>query len=200
MSSTATRKRMTGQDRREQILDVLLTIVDAEGFHAATPNRVAEEAGVTRPVLYQQFGDMSGLYVALVDREFARAGEQFAAGVAALDLSDPSTVFVGTFRVALDSLATSRATWRLFLFPPQGAPPALHARLEESEAVVRAFLRQGLESVFPSTPDPEMVARLLHASGRELLRMRLEDPTEATEERLIALVEHQVGLRLAALD
>ncbi len=200
MSATATRKRMTGQDRREQILDVLLTIVDAEGFHAATPNRVAEEAGVTRPVLYQQFGDMAGLYVALVDREFARAGRQFAAGVAAPDLSDPSTVFVGAFRVALDSIAESRATWRLFLFPPQGAPPALHARLEESEAVVRAFLRQGLESVFPSTPDPELVARLLHASGRELLRMRLEDPAEATEERLIALVEHQVGLRLAALD
>lgn len=36
---------------------------------------------MTRPVLYQQFGDMAGLYVALVDREFARAGEQFAAEV-----------------------------------------------------------------------------------------------------------------------
>lgn len=190
---TTSRKRMTGEHRREQILDVLLTIVDADGFAAATPRRVAEAAGVSRAVLYQQFGDMGGLCGALVDREFARIRDQFEGGVAGLDVTEPAAVFLGAFRVALDALAEAPATWRLFLFPPQGAPVALHDRLEESDAVIRAFLRHGLELAFPDTPDPEYVARLVHVSGRELLRMRLEDPDAASEERLLALVDHLVS-------
>ena len=38
------KRRMTAEGRREQILDVTHAIVDAEGFHAATPNRIAEAA------------------------------------------------------------------------------------------------------------------------------------------------------------
>ena len=56
---------MRASDRREQILDITHAIVDAEGFHAATINRIATEAGVTRTVIYQQFGDLSRLFVAL---------------------------------------------------------------------------------------------------------------------------------------
>lgn len=71
------RRRMTGEARREQILDVTHAIVDVEGFHAATPNRVAEQAGVNRSLIYQQFGSPAGLFVALIDREAGRAAAQF---------------------------------------------------------------------------------------------------------------------------
>src|SRR4051812_3372597 len=77
------RRRMAAEDRREQILDVAHAIVDAEGFHAATLTRIATEAGVTRTVLYHQFGDLPGLFVALVDRESGRAATQFAETIAA---------------------------------------------------------------------------------------------------------------------
>src|SRR3954470_15810934 len=80
---TEPRRRMTASDRREQILDVTHAIVDAEGFHAATLGRIATEAGVTRTVLYHQFGDLPALLVALVDRESARTAAQFAGTVAA---------------------------------------------------------------------------------------------------------------------
>src|SRR5881227_2261995 len=70
---TEPRRRMRASDRREQILDIAHAIVDAEGFHAATINRIAAEAGVTRTVIYQQFGDLSSLFIALLDREADRA-------------------------------------------------------------------------------------------------------------------------------
>ena len=73
---------MTAEARRSQILDVTHAIVDTEGFHAATPNRIAREAGINRSLLYQQFGDPAGLFVALIDREAARAGAQFAEVIA----------------------------------------------------------------------------------------------------------------------
>lgn len=188
--SPSARKRMSSADRREQILDVTHGIVDAEGFHAATPNRIAEDAGITRPVLYQLFGDIAGLFVALVDRESERAGTQFARATSQLAGIPEEDRLVSTFCGVLNAVDEHPATWRLFLFPPQGAPPELHQRLAESEELVLRFLQQELERTFPGMPDPEYTARMVHASGRELLQRRLVDPTHATTERLVALVRH----------
>lgn len=181
---------MSAVDRREQILDVTHEIVDVAGFHAATPNRIAEAAGVTRPMLYQLFGDVAGLFVALVDRESERAGIQFARATSQIAETPEEDRLVSTFCGVLKAIDEQPATWRLFLFPPQGAPPQLHQRLAESEELVLQFLQQELERTFPRLPDPEYTARMVHASGRELLQRRLVDPTNATTERLVALVRH----------
>lgn len=181
---------MSAVDRREQILDVTHAIVDAEGFHAATPNRIAAGAGITRPMLYQLFGDLAGLFVALVDRESERAGIQFTAATSRIAENPEDDRLVSAFCGVLKAVDDHPATWRLFLFPPQGAPPQLHQRLAESEELVLQFLQHELERAFPRIPDPEYTARMVHASGRELLQRRLADPTHATTERLVALVRH----------
>src|SRR4051812_50051863 len=93
---TEPRRRMRASDRREQILDIAHAIVDAEGFHAATVNRIAAEAGVTRTAIYQQFGDLSRLFVALVDREADRARRPFEAAIAQTG-DDEADGFAGTF-------------------------------------------------------------------------------------------------------
>ncbi|MBO0853817.1 MAG: TetR/AcrR family transcriptional regulator [Nocardia sp.] len=181
---------MSAESRREQILDITHAIVDAEGFHAATPNRIAEAAGVTRPVLYQQFGDLAGLFVALIDRESERAPAQLAEAIAQPAESAGSDPFIDVFAGALRAIDAHPATWRLFLFPPEGAPPELHHRLARYQEEVRGFLERELVRAFPKLPDPEYTARIVHASGRELLQCRLADPGEATVERLISLVRY----------
>lgn len=191
MTDPGTRRRMSAEGRREQILDITHAIVDAEGFHAATPNRIAEAAGITRPVLYQQFGDLAGLFVALIDREAGRAAAQFIEKLVQPDDDGEETdPFVRAFSGAVRAIDTHPSTWRLFLFPPEGAPPELHQRLARSAAAVRGFLEHELVEAFPDLPDPEYSARILHAAGRELLQLRLADPENATIERLVALVRH----------
>src|ERR1700734_2806536 len=107
-------RRMTAEDRHEQILDITHAIVDAEGFHAATLNRIAAEAGVTRTVVYQQFGDLAGLFIALVDREAARAGAQFAEAIArAGEPSEQDGAFGHAFAGVLRAADANPATWRL---------------------------------------------------------------------------------------
>ena len=177
---------MAADARREQILDVAHAIVDADGFHAATPNRIADAAGVTRPVLYQQFGDLAGLFVALVDRESSRAGEQFIEALGRLAPgADP---FLGAFEGALHAIDAHPATWRLFLIPPEGAPPELHRRLAESRKLLIGFLERQLRVTIPGLPDPEYTAHILYASGQELLRLRVVEPERATTERLLDLM------------
>src|SRR5436190_2175824 len=57
-AGTETTKRMSGAERREQLLDATKSIVDERGFHAASIEAVAREAGITRPVVYGHFGDL----------------------------------------------------------------------------------------------------------------------------------------------
>jgi AcrR family transcriptional regulator len=196
---TSPKRRMTAEGRREQILDVTHAIVDAEGFHAATPNRIAEQAGINRSLIYQKFGDVAGLFVELIDREAARAGAQFAEAISGLDSrsNKAADAFVFAFDGVLAAVDAHPATWRLFLFPPQGAPPELYARLAQSEAVVREFFVRELLRVNPELHDPEYTARILHASGRELLQLHLSDPQTATVERLRTFVR-RFGSELVA--
>ncbi|WP_409437909.1 TetR/AcrR family transcriptional regulator [Mycobacterium sp. SMC-14] len=188
---------MTAEARRSQILDVTHAIVDAEGFHAATPNRIAGEAGINRSLIYQQFGDPAGLFVALIDREAARAGAQFAEVISGTANAAGDGVLVARFDGVVKAADACPATWRLFLFPPQGAPPELHERLAQAQEVVRAYLAGELLRIYPDLPDPDYTARVLHAAARELLQLRLSDPDAATHERLHALVR-SLAIRAAA--
>lgn len=186
----APKRRMTAEGRREQILDVAHAIVDTEGFHAATPNRIAAEAGINRSLIYQQFGDPAGLFIALIDREAGRAGEQFFAAISGLgEPCAQNQTLVRAFDGVLAAIEAHTATWRLFLIPPQGAPPQLHTRLAQSQDVVRAFLKAELLRINPQLPDPEYTARILYAAGRELLQLRLSDPENATRERLLTFLQ-----------
>src|SRR2546430_8811513 len=65
--------RMSAEERREQLRDVMKSIVERQGFHAVSIAAVAREAGVSRPIVYGHFGDLPGLLEALVEREGARA-------------------------------------------------------------------------------------------------------------------------------
>src|SRR3954451_4827885 len=71
--------RMTGGERREQILDATKRIAVGQGFHAVSIEAVCRAAGITRPLGYAHFGDLAGLLGALVRREAARGLEQRAA-------------------------------------------------------------------------------------------------------------------------
>lgn len=58
-------KRMSNEQRRSQLLETAYEIVRTEGTDALTLARVAERAGVTKPIAYEHFGTRSGLLIAM---------------------------------------------------------------------------------------------------------------------------------------
>jgi len=54
--------RLPAHERREQLLEVSVTVFAREGYHNTSMNDVAEAAGVTKPVLYQHFASKRELY------------------------------------------------------------------------------------------------------------------------------------------
>ncbi len=61
--------RMTGQERREQLLNVGRKLFAEKGFEAVTVEEIAAKANVSKPVVYEHFGGKEGLYAVVVDRE-----------------------------------------------------------------------------------------------------------------------------------
>jgi len=64
-----TRVRMSGQERREQLLDVGRKLFAEKGFEVVSVEEIAAKAGVSKPVVYEHFGGKEGLYAVVVDRE-----------------------------------------------------------------------------------------------------------------------------------
>jgi AcrR family transcriptional regulator len=58
-------KRMAKAQRRRQLLQAALAIVQDEGTEALTLARLAARAGVTKPIAYEHFGTRAGLLIAL---------------------------------------------------------------------------------------------------------------------------------------
>ena len=67
--------RMTGAERRAQIIDVVLRLVHEHGVGGTTTARIARTAGVTEPTLYQYFQSRRDMLLAGVDAVFERTRE-----------------------------------------------------------------------------------------------------------------------------
>jgi AcrR family transcriptional regulator len=63
------RARMTGPQRREQLLDVGRRLFAEKGFEGTSVEEIAARAEVSKPVVYEHFGGKEGLYAVVVDRE-----------------------------------------------------------------------------------------------------------------------------------
>jgi len=66
------RKRMSGRERREQLIDISRQLFAARGFEGTSIEEIATTAGVSKPVVYEHFGGKEGLYAVVVDREVGR--------------------------------------------------------------------------------------------------------------------------------
>jgi AcrR family transcriptional regulator len=181
--------RLTARERREQLLDATKEVVDRDGFHAVSIEAVAREAGITRPVVYGHFHDLSALLEALVQREGARALAQLSAVLPArVGADDPGEALLTAFRGYLEAVRSDPVTWRLVLMPPEGAPDVLRDAIGAGRSAVLAQLAEAIRrGARPErrSPDPELTARALSAVADEAARLVLTDPDAYPIERIL---------------
>ena len=83
MTSSAPRPRvrMTGAQRREQLLDIGRELFGQKGYEATSIEEVAARAEVSKPVVYEHFGGKEGLYAVVVDREMQLLLDRFTSAL-----------------------------------------------------------------------------------------------------------------------
>lgn len=186
----STARRMSAQERRDQLLDVLADIVLTEGYPAVSIDRVARDAGIARTVIYSHFGNLEGMLQALIERTEQRALASVRDILPDLDFEeDPDSVLVDALRTFLTVVHDEPQTWRLALYPSEGAPAALREHVDHARRTILALLlpvvERGLqERGGPTGLDPELTARALLTGGEESAKLVLSDPRQFTPERI----------------
>lgn len=178
---TAPGRRMSADARRTQLLDIARDVVVTDGVGAVTIDRIAREAGITRTLVYHQFGDLPGLITALIDRESATA----ASGMSSVDwpVAGKRNQAERVSRGILAYLHAAPTSWRLLLNPPADGPPELLDRIEQGRSYARQIAARHISRLAgrPVNPDgPTM--RVLLAATEEIARLHLSDPDRYPDE------------------
>jgi AcrR family transcriptional regulator len=181
---------MSAQERRDQLLDVLARIVLAEGYGAVSIDRVSREAEIARTVIYSHFGNLDGLLRALIERTEQRAVGQLREVIPDIDFEeDPDVVLVEALRTFLEMVRAEPDTWRLALFPVEGAPAELRETITRVRSGLVGLLQPVAETGIarrggPQGLDTELFSRLLVSFGEEGAKLVLSEPQTYTPDRL----------------
>lgn len=98
-TAVAPRQRLTKEARRAQLLEVARELIRDDGTDRLTLGKIAERAGVTKPLVYEHFGDRHGILAELY-HEFEtrqRLMLDVALETVSQDLSSLSAVVAGAY-------------------------------------------------------------------------------------------------------
>jgi AcrR family transcriptional regulator len=149
---SATRQLSTAAERREALVEAAVAAFAEHGFHGTPTTEIAKAAGISQAYLFRLFPTKSELYVAAVDRCYARLGDAMRA--AAEDEGAPGDTVLERMGHAYAGLlqdpTTLRATLQAF------------AAAAGEDATIRAAVRRGYGDLV------ELIRRLSGAQGDEL--------------------------------
>jgi AcrR family transcriptional regulator len=201
MAATPTRSRLSKADRMEQALAVAHALFAERGYAAVTMDEVAAVVGVTKPLLYNYFGNKEQLYIACMKRP----GDALVTTILETvgDASSPSDALNDGLRAFFAFLDADRAAWAVLFDETLPHSGELADRVAEYRGRLIALVSESLLAQLPAKRravariEVEALSTALLGAAEALARWWLR--TEATSAReaaelLIATVEP--GLRL----
>ena len=84
MPSPTTRKRLTADERREEILSAALDVFAERGYHGSSIDDIARRAGVSKALIYEHFASKEELHVKLLEQNADELLGQLGAAIADL--------------------------------------------------------------------------------------------------------------------
>lgn len=188
------KRRMPMEERRRQLLDITLRLVVEEGFGAVQAQRIASEAGITKPIVYRAYPSLAALQIAMLRREQRRV-DGVLDKVAPVDVGDrsPRDMLLHSLGGILEAAAQRPLTWQLALHPPEGTPAVVRKIIDRRrEALLdrtRGLVRAGLPKLGGGEKlDDELMARILLALAIEHVQIVLDDP-ETDRDALLRSTE-----------
>jgi AcrR family transcriptional regulator len=116
--------------RRPEVLDAALKLFLVSGYDGTSMQAVADEAGVTKPVVYACFNSKDELFRALLAREEERIVGEIQGAFSNADLSDPETTLVEGFTGFLRAVDHSPDVYRLIFLGEGGGNAAVAHRIQ----------------------------------------------------------------------
>jgi AcrR family transcriptional regulator len=201
-TGAAPRKRaahLGPERRRPEVLDAALSLFLESGYDGTSMQAVADEAGVTKPVVYACFSSKDELFRALLAREEGRILGEIQAAFENADLSDPESTLIEGFTGFLGAVADSPDVYRLIFLGEGGGNAAVARRIQagreeqirQLSELARAWLEVRNAGELEATA--ELLGYAIAGLAETGARLLLNEPRTWTPETL----GRQLG-RLAA--
>jgi len=204
VGGTSVKTRLTREqsraNTRERLLAAARVVFARGGFHGATVEEIASEAGFSTGALYSNFEGKEDLFVALMEREIDEHAQEIAAAVRAqASISDRAA---GGARQWMAMIEREPEALLLFMeFWAYGVRdaemrPRIAARFAQMREVLTGLIAEGardfdLELTIPA----EQLAVAIDALADGIARQKLADPDAVPDE----LMGNVLGLLLAAV-
>lgn len=129
------RRRLTREARTRQLLEASWALISDEGTDALTLGRLADVAGVTKPVVYDHFGTRNGLLAALYQDYDIRQTALFDSAVTAAKptLSDKARIFAAAY---VDCVLTQGREIQGVLAALSGSPELTVVKRQYQKALI----------------------------------------------------------------
>lgn len=193
---------MPVEQRRRQLLDAALALIGRDGYAGLTVEAIASEAGVTKPVVYGVYTNLTVLLTALIDRTHADAVAQILQTFP----TDPERL--NSPHIAADiargwaqAVRQHPQIWTPVLLAGPHTPTEVLERVEQGRKVVRdtltGFLGGGRELDAKTATRHRWTAHIVLASAEHFGRMILTDPDAISDDEIATLFQDMImGLLL----
>jgi AcrR family transcriptional regulator len=126
--------------RRPQVLDAALELFLDRGYDGTSMQALADQAGVTKPVVYACYPSKDALFRALLAREENRILTEIQTAFEGAELSDPESTLIEGYTGFLRAVASSPDVYRLIFLGEGGGNAAVARRIQRGrEAQIDAL-------------------------------------------------------------
>jgi AcrR family transcriptional regulator len=107
------RKRLTAEARRAAILDSASAVFSARGYHSASIDDIAGEAGVSKALIYEHFASKQELYADLIARNARELTQRVAAALVGVEVESGMGRLATGLEAFFAFVEERRDAWRM---------------------------------------------------------------------------------------
>lgn len=193
------RKRLEPSERRDSILDSALVLVARLDSFSVTIAEIAEEEGVSKPVVYDHFANVDELLAALFKRErttaVANTLEIIAERIETDDTAERLAFALTRARLYLELVAENPMRWTLTLHPPLGLTPDARELTNVGRKLVHDAMMSLIGWAVPESDDLDLVltTHAVQAVIERVALLLLTDPEGTSIEGALDFATEHIG-------
>jgi AcrR family transcriptional regulator len=158
------RKRMTGDERRQEIIRAAMDVFSRSGFSGSTTRKIAERAGISEAMIYSHFKDKEELYSAIIDQKMQES-EPLYYPLDAMRKKDDERVFATIVSNFMQRYSQDTTFLRLLLFSAleghELAGMFVAGPVRRFFEFLAEYIRERIDEGAFNPVDPEIASRCL---------------------------------------
>jgi AcrR family transcriptional regulator len=184
--TSTTRTRLTPEQRRAQLLDLGVQLLATRSLDELSIDLLAEEAGISRGLLYHYFGNKHAFHEAVV----RRAADDLIEQTAPPADGEPLERMLTSLAAYLDYVVANHEGYLSLVKAAAGGNETLREIYEEARSALngRIFREDAQGDIIPDTPATRLVVRGWSAMVEELVLSWIDDPRGVSRDDLLAIM------------